>query len=106
MNWRGLVSFEIGARKPEAEIYAYAIEALGVKPGNVAFFDDALPNIVAANRFGMRAFHTCEPAGVLDVLEKELGFWGGSHVRKASLSMGDKGEPEDAKCTGAPKAND
>ena len=85
---RGLVSFEIGARKPEEAIYISAIEALGVNPCNIAFFDDALPNIEAANRLGMRAFHACGPRGVEAVLEKELGFCGRHRRRSAYLESG------------------
>ena len=69
-----LLSFEIGARKPEEAIYAYAIDVLGREPGDIAFFDDALPNIEAASRLGMRAFHVCGPAEVQDVLKSKLGF--------------------------------
>ena len=41
--------------KPQAEIYRYSCEGLGVAPGEVMFLDDKLPNVEGAIEIGMRA---------------------------------------------------
>lgn len=49
------LSFEMGLRKPEAEIYAAVIAALGVAPDEIFFFDDVEGNVAAARAAGMNA---------------------------------------------------
>jgi len=46
-----------GFLKPEREAYDHALRKLEVKANAVYFFDDLLPNIVAARAVGMNAFH-------------------------------------------------
>ncbi|HWT83964.1 MAG TPA: HAD-IA family hydrolase [Candidatus Methylomirabilis sp.] len=46
-----------GFLKPEREAYDYVLGELGVEANAVYFFDDLLPNIVAARAIGMNAFH-------------------------------------------------
>jgi glucose-1-phosphatase len=60
----GLVlSYEVGHVKPEAAIYARALQLAGVPPGRAAFFDDVARYADAATAQGMhgRVF-TTEPA--------------------------------------------
>jgi putative hydrolase of the HAD superfamily len=47
----------VGMRKPEPEIYALAIERLGVKAGECAFVDDNELNVDAARQLGFHAVH-------------------------------------------------
>lgn len=49
-------SFEIGAVKPNDEIYAFAEKHSGIKPENILFFDDGEQNIAAAKA---RGWHAC-----------------------------------------------
>lgn len=50
-----ITSFEAKALKPEAEIFQYTIEHLGIKPEETLFFDDSEANLQAAAKLG---FHT------------------------------------------------
>lgn len=45
----------IGVHKPEAGAFHYAVEALGVQPGEVLFVDDRPENVAAAGALGLRA---------------------------------------------------
>ncbi len=47
----------VGMRKPEPEIYALALERLGVEAGSCAFVDDTEINVDAARRLGFHAVH-------------------------------------------------
>ena len=49
------LSHELGLRKPEPEIYAWAAAALGAAPSEIFFFDDVKANVDAAIVAGMRA---------------------------------------------------
>lgn len=49
------LSFELGLRKPEPEIYARVAAALDAAPRDIFFFDDVEANIDAAITAGMRA---------------------------------------------------
>jgi glucose-1-phosphatase len=44
--------------KPEKEAYTYVIDALGVDPGAIAFFDDRIENVEAAKDTGIDAYTT------------------------------------------------
>lgn len=60
-----------GAIKPDDDAFARALDACGVEPSSVYFFDDSLGNVQAANRFGIRAFHVDGIAPLLNVLRTE-----------------------------------
>jgi epoxide hydrolase-like predicted phosphatase len=51
-----LISGEMGARKPEPEMYLLAAERLGVDPRECVFVDDLLQNVEGARAVGMEAF--------------------------------------------------
>jgi putative hydrolase of the HAD superfamily len=51
-----VLSFEVGAMKPEEAIYRRALEALNVEPAGAVFFDDMEPYVMAARRLGLHAF--------------------------------------------------
>lgn len=58
-----VISGEIGLRKPQAEIYAHAVERLGVPADRVVFVDDAEPNVLGARATGLRGLlHTSPQA--------------------------------------------
>jgi putative hydrolase of the HAD superfamily len=52
-----VISGEVGMRKPDADIYEFALASLGVEPGRAVFIDDAEPNTQGAERVGMMAVH-------------------------------------------------
>jgi HAD superfamily hydrolase (TIGR01509 family) len=52
-----LASHEVGARKPEAAIFAAALKGAGVAPEEALYLDDMLPFVEAARGFGWQAFH-------------------------------------------------
>lgn len=50
-------SFEVGCRKPEADIYLKALTMANTKPERSIFIDDLKENIEAANQVGMNGIH-------------------------------------------------
>ncbi|SDG67154.1 putative hydrolase of the HAD superfamily [Lentzea fradiae] len=54
-----VISGRVGLRKPDRRIYLHTLEQIGVPAGRAVFFDDAPPNVEAAQAVGMHAFrHT------------------------------------------------
>jgi putative hydrolase of the HAD superfamily len=51
------LSFELGMRKPDQEIYDYVQQDLGLPPENILFIDDIMENIVAAKENGWQTCH-------------------------------------------------
>jgi putative hydrolase of the HAD superfamily len=49
-----IVSAHVGSRKPEARIFEYALQQLGMDAATVLLVDDAPENIVAAHGLGMQ----------------------------------------------------
>lgn len=49
-----VTSFEAGYCKPDARIFRYAIECLGLIPENTTFYDDSLTNVEAARALGFK----------------------------------------------------
>jgi len=68
----GLVSYEIGARKPSAAGFAYLLEKLGAKPEEGAFTDDKAENLREPAQMGI---HTIQFRGILQ-LRKDLSVLG------------------------------
>jgi putative hydrolase of the HAD superfamily len=52
---RRFLSYEIGCRKPEREIYERVKNDIGVAAGEILFFDDMPGNVSGARDFGLRA---------------------------------------------------
>lgn len=50
-----VTSFEAHAAKPDARIFDYAVENLGIKPEETLFFDDSQVNVDAAKALGFNA---------------------------------------------------
>jgi putative hydrolase of the HAD superfamily len=57
-------SCRIGVAKPDPRAYEICAERLGVKPGDVLFFDDTERNVHAARAAGMRAELFTGPAQI------------------------------------------
>lgn len=49
-----VVSAFVGSRKPDARIFEVALDEMGLPPSSVLLVDDALENVVAAERLGMQ----------------------------------------------------
>lgn len=54
-------SSTIGCRKPDARAFDHVLDLMSVDPGQCFFIDDLSPNVEAARRSGMQAFHTDGP---------------------------------------------
>lgn len=70
-----VLSFDVGAMKPQPEIYLEAIRASGVKPERTVFIDDMPENVVGAERMGMKGIVFVEGmdlAAELRTLDEEL----------------------------------
>ena len=52
-----VTSFDARSAKPDAGIFEYAIEQLGIEPSETLFFDDSLANVEAAKALGFEAVH-------------------------------------------------
>lgn len=50
-----VLSFEVGAMKPQPEIYAVAVERVGVEPSRIFFVDDLPANVQGAREAGLDA---------------------------------------------------
>ena len=84
--WRALIPVEelfefvvdsshAGVRKPDARIFALALEALGgLEPARCVFLDDHPANVAAARALGMHAIHVGpDPAQTVLAIEQLLG---------------------------------
>lgn len=56
-----VVSGRVGLIKPDARIYAHAIERCALEPARTVFIDDSLPNVEAGLAAGLRALHFSSP---------------------------------------------
>ena len=69
----GIVSSaEVGAAKPDPEIYRAALVVAGVGAGEAGFVDDHADNVAAARALGLRGHRYVDVAGLDDALER----WG------------------------------
>lgn len=70
-----ILSFRVGAMKPDAKIYAAAAEAAGVSPPEIFFMDDTGGHVAAAREFGIDAVqYTTTPKLVADLHERGVRF--------------------------------
>ena len=84
LQWRGMIShwpharyfehrflsFELGAVKPDADIYERVIERLPVAPDKVLFLDDVALNVEGARAAGLRSEQAVGVAEARAVLER------------------------------------
>lgn len=79
LHWTKLESFNrhfdlamsshlLGAVKPDSEAFLRALDLCGASAENVLYFDDAHPNVDAARRLGMQAYHADGFIQLRDVL--------------------------------------
>jgi len=69
------LSYELGACKPDAKIFAGAAELAGVPPHEIFFVDDILKHVTAARAAGYDAVqYTTTPALVADLRQRGLVF--------------------------------
>lgn len=66
---KAFLSFNIGMRKPNPDIFEFAISDSGVIPGETVFIDDSLHNIGPARNAGLRPIHLAEGMDVTDLFE-------------------------------------
>ncbi|REJ70142.1 MAG: HAD family phosphatase [Planctomycetota bacterium] len=70
-----ILSYEVGAMKPDAKIYAAAAEAVGVPPEKIFFMDDREENVVGAREFGLDAvLYTDTPALVAELTARGVAL--------------------------------
>lgn len=67
-----IISAEVGLMKPDAAIYALAVERLGVQPHEAVFVDDFSENVAGAQRAGLLAVHFRTRQQTLDELDALL----------------------------------
>lgn len=73
-NLDGLIlSYKVGALKPEPEIYKYALRKAGVAAGQALFVDDLPENVAGAERVGIRAHRFTGATGLQEFL-RTYGF--------------------------------
>lgn len=58
----GVFSSRVRLIKPEAAIFAHAVQAFGVDPAETLFIDDVAHNTAAARQAGWQALHFQDPA--------------------------------------------
>jgi putative hydrolase of the HAD superfamily len=66
-------SSDIGLRKPDAEAFAFVVNAIGVPAGRILFFDDLLANVEGARACGLQAVHVTSPSTVCTALAHVAG---------------------------------
>lgn len=60
-------SFELGMRKPDAEIFEYVLRDSHLMPEETLFIDDFIENIESAKRLGMHTVHIQPPITLTQV---------------------------------------
>ncbi len=82
-NWPGFfagatglfLSYQVGTRKPNAEIYQHMLENLGVKGEQCLFLDDLTRNVEAARAAGIQA-HQFIPENHAAIHDEVMEFFG------------------------------
>ncbi len=69
---RFILSYQVGSRKPEPEIFQALIRETGQAPEGCLFIDDKLPFVEAARRQGLAAWQFTSPSA----FQKDLEFHG------------------------------
>jgi putative hydrolase of the HAD superfamily len=62
-------SFELGLRKPNADIFEYVLKDSGIDPSETMFIDDFEENILTAKSLGFQTIHLKAPLTLTDVFE-------------------------------------
>jgi putative hydrolase of the HAD superfamily len=70
-----ILSYEVGAMKPEPQIYQAAIESAGCAAGEIFFMDDRIENVAGAKKAGLDAVHfTSSHQLIQDLLARGVRF--------------------------------
>lgn len=67
-----IISAEVGAVKPEAKIYQFALEQVGVKPKEMVFVDDFAVNIEGCEKVGIKGILFRDPDSTIKQLKALL----------------------------------
>ena len=67
-----VTSFEAHCYKPEKAIFEYAVEHLGIVPGETLFLDDSLKNVEAAQALGFNILHVPTDTDFTELLKCRL----------------------------------
>jgi glucose-1-phosphatase len=71
---QAFISFQIGMVKPDPEVYAHVVAALGTSAERVLFLDDNLINVEAARIAGLRAERVVGIAEAAAAVDAALGI--------------------------------
>jgi len=71
---RFILSYEVGSRKPEPEIYRHLIQQAKKPPARILFIDDKLPFVEAARDQGLQAWQFTGRDRLVQQLQ-EVGVW-------------------------------
>ncbi len=70
-----ILSFELGAMKPDPPIYQAAVEAAGIPAGEVFFTDDRPENVAGAKQVGIDAVLFTSPQQLIaDLTHRGVRF--------------------------------
>ena len=69
-----VISGEVGMRKPEERIFQYALELVGLEPGECVFIDDIEQNIAVAQSLGLATVHHRTASDTTQQLSQLLGI--------------------------------
>lgn len=61
------LSYQLGMRKPDTEIFRYVLNQNNLKSEEVVFIDDSPQHIESSKRLGINAFHLQDPNTILDI---------------------------------------
>lgn len=67
-------SYTLGCRKPDIPAFQYVAQLIGLKPEEIAFFDDNAANVDGASITGMVAHRTTHPAQTVKLISNFLHF--------------------------------
>ena len=67
-----IISAEVGAVKPDAKIYQFALEQAGVKPKEMVFVDDFAVNIEGCEKLGIQGILFKDPESAMKQLKALL----------------------------------
>ena len=62
-------SYELGLRKPNADIFEYVVKDAAIVPEETMFIDDFIENIDTARQLGFQTIHLKNPLTLVDVFE-------------------------------------
>ncbi len=69
-----ILSYEVGSRKPEPQIYRHLIYQAKTQPARILFIDDKLPFVEAAREQGLQAWQFTDKDRLMQQLQ-EAGLW-------------------------------